>query len=387
MKIGIIFENEPTDGGAFTQSIASIKQFILANNNYFEIQIFTFEKKGCEYLQNIDLDVKFLKFSWFERLIKFVATKINLFSNRNVMPSFLENKLLKYDVNIVYFLSPSYRVFELKNLNYISTIFDLCHLDYPEFPEIRSTDEIFYREKLFKYTLSRSLLIVVNDDVLKHRITCLYGINENRIYSIPFDLFKDDDFEIISLDSSYLPERYIFYPAQFWPHKNHRRIIESIKILQNNSINISAIFVGSDKGNNLITLKNYARELGIEDLIIFKGFVPEEELILLYKRALTLIMPSYFGPTNLPPLEAWIYGCPVIYNKYFISQTGNAALYVDPDDVSTFIDPIKQLIDSNIADSLIINGKNQLLKIRQKREAEIGNMIIELIKISRRIHS
>ena len=60
------------------------------------------------------------------------------------------------------------------------------------------------------------------------------------------------------------------------------------------------------------------------------------ELIALYRHALALTFVSYFGPDNLPPLEAFALGCPVITSAIegVDEQLGNAALYVNPDSVS-----------------------------------------------------
>ena len=35
---------------------------------------------------------------------------------------------------------------------------------------------------------------------------------------------------------------------------------------------------------------------------------------MLYKNSLALVMPTYFGPTNIPPLEAFALGVPVLYS-------------------------------------------------------------------------
>jgi hypothetical protein len=42
-------------------------------------------------------------------------------------------------------------------------------------------------------------------------------------------------------------------------------------------------------------------------------------------------MPSYFGPTNIPPVEAWSLGVPVLYSSLNRSHGKNACLYFDAD--------------------------------------------------------
>ena len=59
-----------------------------------------------------------------------------------------------------------------------------------------------------------------------------------------------------------LPEKYIFYPAMYLPHKNHKYIIDVINILNNKfNIEMSAVFCGSDKGY-LNKIKQYSVETG-----------------------------------------------------------------------------------------------------------------------------
>lgn len=36
-----------------------------------------------------------------------------------------------------------------------------------------------------------------------------------------------------------------------------------------------------------------------------------------YRRARRMVMPTYFGPTNIPPLEANALGCPVAVSKVY----------------------------------------------------------------------
>ena len=62
------------------------------------------------------------------------------------------------------------------------------------------------------------------------------------------------------------------------------------------------------------------------------GYVPDEELPALYRRARALVMPTFLGPTNIPPLEAFACDCPVAISGIYgmPEQLGDAALYFDP---------------------------------------------------------
>jgi glycosyltransferase involved in cell wall biosynthesis len=70
-------------------------------------------------------------------------------------------------------------------------------------------------------------------------------------------------------------------------------------------------------------------------------------------------MPTYFGPTNLPPLEAFSLGVPVLYSDLIglKDQVGEAALLLDLDDPGSLAQNIKNLIsESSLKNLLIGNG-------------------------------
>jgi glycosyltransferase involved in cell wall biosynthesis len=96
-------------------------------------------------------------------------------------------------------------------------------------------------------------------------------------------------------------------------------------------IKVPVVFVGSDKGNQQ-HVRTTAQRMGLAPDVWFLGFVPRDELIALYRNALGLVYPSFLGPENLPPLEAFALGCPVVAADVSGArdQLGDAALLVDP---------------------------------------------------------
>ena len=106
------------------------------------------------------------------------------------------------------------------------------------------------------------------------------------------------------------------------------------------------VLVGSDKGNLKYVL-GLANTLGLEEQVHFLGFVTREELISLYQGAFALTYLSLFGPENIPPLEAFKFGCPVITANYngAREQGGEAALYVNGLDPDAIAQAIRELHD------------------------------------------
>lgn len=242
----------------------------------------------------------------------------------------------KYRIDVMLFFSP---LRSALNLPYITTVWDLEHRKQPWFPEVSKMDEWYYREKGYSNTLRRASYILTGTEYSKEEIMRFYDIPFDRIKVIPFPTphfaLNGVHKETISTAKKYeIPDKYLFYPAQFWAHKNHVNLLYSLKILHEKyNIKVSLVFVGSDKGN-LTYVQKITEELGLSNYVHFLGFVSQEEVIDLYKNALGLTFVSFFGPDNLPPLEAFALGCPVIAARILGAeeQLGDAALYVDPKD-------------------------------------------------------
>jgi glycosyltransferase involved in cell wall biosynthesis len=91
------------------------------------------------------------------------------------------------------------------------------------------------------------------------------------------------------------------------------------------------VLVGSDQGNRR-HVERLAEDWGLRSQTHFLGFVTRPELVALYRKAAALTYPTFFGPENLPPLEAFALGCPVVASRVAGAeeQLGDAALLADP---------------------------------------------------------
>jgi glycosyltransferase involved in cell wall biosynthesis len=172
---------------------------------------------------------------------------------------------------------------------------------------------------------------------------------------------------------------FLFYPAQYWAHKNHFHLLEAVQILcREHQWNGVLVCCGSDKGN-LGYLKERAAEFGIVDRVRFLGFVNQSELLALYRHALALTFVSYFGPDNLPPLEAFALGCPVIASALegVEEQLGSAALYVNPDSASEIAQAVLRLKNEHgLREALVTAGQ---IRASELTADDYAAKIVELL--------
>jgi len=301
----------------------------------------------------------------------------------------VEGFFARHGVDLVYFTSPSGFAQDLESLNFIFTIWDLCHRDAPEFPEVRNDREFERREVLYKRTLTRSVAVLVDSEVGKQNVIHRYGVDDARVRVLPFSpaistQLTEAEYEagFIDIKSKYeLDTDYVFYPAQFWPHKNHIYLLRGLKALEERyGVRIGAIFAGGDAGANLAHVKKATQDLGLSERVRFAGFVPNEEIPYLYRQSIALVMPTYFGPTNLPPLEAFSLGVPVLYpNKHGLrEQVDDSALLMDLHDPVSLADHLANLVsDESLRNELISRGKRLICAESNEKRLDILAEIID----------
>ena len=132
--------------------------------------------------------------------------------------------------------------------------------------------------------------------------------------------------------SAVIPERFIFYPANRWHHKNHCVLLEAIGYLRREKkASINLVCTGAEmKGG--FDLNAAASQCGIADLVHDLGFVGNGEMTYLYQNAEALVFPSLYEGFGYPILEAMRLGCPVITSTAgsLPEVAGTAAIYFDP---------------------------------------------------------
>ncbi len=226
-------------------------------------------------------------------------------------------------------------------------IFDLMHRYQRQFPEVSANGEYERRERLYQNSCRWAKGIIVESELGKKQVVECYGANPEKIYVLPTApaRYISDSQEGAEPRSSYgLPEKYFFYPAQFWEHKNHKRLLQAAALLKNTNPDIHLVFVGSPK-NAYAGVRALVDQLGLAENVHFLGYIPESEMAGLYRRARALVMPTFFGPTNIPPREAIALGCPVAVSDIdgMREQMGDAALFFDPTSVPEMAQVMERL--------------------------------------------
>ena len=311
----------------------------------------TTQKENVALLDEYGIECIHIDLSFQDKLWSYIRKNAlfhHVIKSKNILKyGKFDRFLLKMKADMVYFLSPSMVALSLEAHNYIIRVFDFCHRENVEFPEVYSFREFEEREYVYQRLLPKAVAVIVDSQKAKEKAIKYYGLDEQRVTIQPYlpssavmMSAEEDNSGIVDMKKKYgIPGDYIFYPAQLWPHKNHHYILEALKVLKEKyQRKINAAFSGSDQGN-LSFIKAKVKEYGIQDQIFFLNFVDDKEIPHLYKQAIALVMPTYFGPTNVPPLEAFYLGCPVCYSDFLAvdDQISDAVFTIDLGDPESLV--------------------------------------------------
>ncbi len=115
--------------------------------------------------------------------------------------------------------------------------------------------------------------------------------------------------------------------------------------------------LGYDKGSMWVNrLKTLAKQLGVEDKVVFTGHVSEEELFALYQRADVVLLPSRIEGFGLVVCEGWLYGKPVVVSagagvSELIIEGGNGYVF-RPENVQELEDKLRLALKDEKVGSL-----------------------------------
>jgi glycosyltransferase involved in cell wall biosynthesis len=370
MKVGVYFPGFPPEAGGgytFEQSIlTSLINLASQSHHHFTFFVDNVSLSNVPAIINTGIIKTVLlgqpaRVSNSQVLLRKAGKKIGWKRQTGNPESPFQKAAEREQIEFVWFITPIYSPIEIP---YIATVWDIQHRIQPWFPEVSRMGEWAHREAFYSTHLRRATYIITPNQAGMKELSFIYQIPMERFRLLPHPTPEIGQLpstkEITNVLKKYqIPSNYLFYPGQFWAHKNHANLLLALQSLRDNyKTAMHLVLVGSNQGN-LQYIQNLAEQLRLKDQVHFLGFIPREDLIALYCGAFALVYVTLFGPENLPPLEAFACGCPVIASNVAGAQDqlGDAALLVNglaPEEIAFAIKKIYD--DSSLREDLIKKG-------------------------------
>jgi len=410
MKIGIYFTPHKEQGGVFQYSLELIRA--LQNYSDYKVIVFSTSKDFPDQYRN-NANTKIVSLS-SSSLISFVRLR-RLISN---IISIIPKRIFKIaeKIHILDLTIPIYKILLSKSIRIIKkskvdlmiyptvtvlstvvdntafvAIHDLQHKINPRFKEASAGGRKEYRDWVINKNLKKSNIILIDSLTGKEDFMKLYNYDSEKIVVLPYippsyldvSITLSKSKQICSLLG--LPRKFMFYPAKFWPHKNHENIIKAINILKKQGKSMNIVFTGAKEAdfstyNKIMELVN---KYGLNKQVFYLGYVNNVNISAIYKVASGLIFPTFFGPSNIPILEAWIMGIPVITSNIrgCRDQLADAGLLVDPRNPLDISVSMWNIYSNKIlADKLIKKGKARVNKWTRKEFTKTIRENVEKVK-------
>ena len=235
-------------------------------------------------------------------------------------------------------LSHSFRLGFGSRVPAIAWIPDFQHLHLPEF---FSAEERAKREAAFATIVESSDRVILSSRDAEHDFRSRYPQSAQKSVVLPFVAAVGDEASVPTretLENRYgLAGPYFLVANQFWAHKNHRLIIDALRLLKAQRTAVPVLATGGTHDYRwplfFSDLMRHAEAQGVLDCFKVLGVLPRGDVLGLMRHAVALLNPSRFEGWNTSIEEAKALGVRVIASDIAVhrEQAPPGALYVHPD--------------------------------------------------------
>ncbi len=287
----------------------------------------------------------------------------------------------------IFFFPAVYSYFPIINrTKVVVTLHDVIADHHPEliFPNARS--KFFWKAKQYAAIRQADVIATVSE-YSKREIIDYFKLHESDLRIISeaarpvFRVLNSNGRMSTELERHRLKpdEKFLLYVGGISPHKNLAALIDAFAQIANSQEqrNLQLFLVGDYKDDPFFSaypgLKKQVDGLGMQDHVIFTGFIPDEELAHLYNAATLVVLPSFEEGFGLPAIEAMACGTPVAASNCgsLPEVLGEAGRFFDPHDTNDIAKVIRQtMADQSALDLMREKGLARSSKFMWRKAAE-----------------
>jgi glycosyltransferase involved in cell wall biosynthesis len=244
----------------------------------------------------------------------------------------------------------------------------------PEFFDARERDK---RDLMLRSFCEQAKVVSVTSSWVKRDLIEQYGLPAEKVAVVPLTgslgaYPTPGDADLTRVRESFkLPEAFVFYPAQTWPHKNHLALLEALAELRRRGMVVPLVCSGH-QNEYFGTIQKRIAELGLSGHVRFIGFVSPVELQCMYRLCRCVCIPTLFEAASGPLNEAFMAGAAAACSNVtsLPEQAGDAAVVFDPRNVAEIAAAVERLwTDAGLRRVLAERGKARVARFTWERAA------------------
>ncbi|MGA2117566.1 MAG: glycosyltransferase [Bryobacteraceae bacterium] len=231
----------------------------------------------------------------------------------------------------------------------VSVVYDLQHREYRQF---FSELQVYERERSFDQACRLASRLVCISDYVRKAVLESGLVPAERLETVPIQLGErlprvaPESRAPVLRSLGLEPERYLLYPANFWPHKNHEMLLTAFGLYRSShpDSDLKLVLTGAP-GTRQDFLVDAAARMGMSGSVVFPGYVPEADFSALMQGSMALIFPSLFEGFGMPLLEAMAAARPLLVSNAtsLPEVAGDAALLFDARRPMEIVDAIARI--------------------------------------------
>jgi len=251
--------------------------------------------------------------------------------------------------------------------DYATWIPDFQYKYFPQF--FKKTSNL---NKIYADVASKSDKIVLSSKVAEKDFHKFFPNSTAKTFVLNFrTIIQEDCFDCetkVVIKKYNLPDHFFLVSNQFWIHKNHRLVFESLEILKiKYNILPNVVCTGSlyefRSPSYIKKLLQYIQESGLQNQIKILGLIPRNDQIQLMRQCLAVIQPSLFEGWSTVVEDARSLGKTLILSEIpvHLEQNPPQTIFFDPNSAEDLADKITMLLPK------LSPGPNFQLEIKTKK--------------------
>ena len=238
-----------------------------------------------------------------------------------------------------------------------NSIVTIHGLEYEYYPEMYPLKHLKYLRWSTKYALKNAQKIIAVSENTKNDLVKLYGADPEKIKVVYHGVnLLESKSELENKNK----EKYILSIGRLETKKNIHGLIKAFNLLKKKYQVSHKLILAGTKGYGFKEIFNNVKN----NDIIFSGYVPEEEKMLLLEKAEMFVLPSFYEGFGMPILEAQTANCPVITSNIssMPEVAGDGAILIDPNNVEQMTEAMYKIINDNEFKKRLIKQGSQNVK-------------------------
>jgi len=243
-------------------------------------------------------------------------------------------------------------------------LLNVADIQHEYFPEFYDKDELKKRKERYKPSCESADLILAVSKFTKDSLIKKFQIDPQKIKifyipcRVPSSCLTLNYKQSGNQQTSFF-DRYIFYPANTWRHKNHINLLKSFDIMKDKWNYSGGLILSGTPKEEEHKIQEYIQSSKHRNCIVRLSFIPRDEFWKIFLNAECLVFPSLFEGFGIPLAEAMMLGIPIAAsNIASISEiTDGAALLFEPNNPEDIADKTMSIINNrNLRDAFINKG-------------------------------